>query len=305
MQPEELIARYAVDVAGNLPIRMRNDVALELRSLLREELQARSEAAARVPDAAMTLEMLQAFGHPTQVAARYHRPWAIIDPGDTRSFVLASLIGGALLAAASVPTALLHPERYHGMEGILLGWLGVLLLFFGIKSWARHRSPKPREWAPRPGDPHMPDRASCVAYVPLICLGIVAYGAPQWLFAQLTGGGKLTSWFDYDPAFRAERLPWLLALWAAQGVLLLVAAIRGDWTSLMRRLSLALDLAIMAVLTWFLLAGPIFEELVPNETAHAFLQAIVFALLINAVMTVYREVGRVREPELTAPHISA
>jgi len=105
MRPDDLIAGYVADVAEQLPIRMRSDVALELRSLLQEDLEARAEAAGRTPDEAMTLEMLRAFGHPSRVAERYHPEWSIIDPGDTRSFVLAGVIGGALLAGAtSSPT---------------------------------------------------------------------------------------------------------------------------------------------------------------------------------------------------------
>jgi hypothetical protein len=305
MRPDELIASYVADVAEQLPMRMRNDVALELRSLLREELQARSEAAERAPDEALTLETLHAFGHPREVAARYHSRWTIIDPGDTRTFVLAAIIGGALLVAASVPAALLQPQQPQDPRASLLGWLGVLVLFFGIKSWALHRHPGKRAWKPHPVDVHQPGRLSSLALVLLICVGIAAYGAPQWLFAQLSGGGQLPHWLDYDPAFRAARLPWLFAAWAAQGVLFLVAAIRGAWTSLMCRLNLGFSLVLLAVLIWFALPGRLFVEPVPDATAHAILWAWVVVLLLDVAMKIYREVGRVRTPDLSAPRVKA
>lgn len=305
MRPDELIAGYVADVAEQLPIRMRGDVALELRSLLKEDLEARAEAAGRAPDEAMTLEMLQAFGHPSRVAARYHPKWSIIDPGDTRSFVLAGVIGGALLVAASVPVALLHPEQPHDPSVSLMAWLGVLVVFFGIKSWALHRRSKERAWRPRGASDHQPSRLGSAALVLLICVGILAYGAPQWLFAHLSGGHQLPHWFDYDPAFRAARLPWLFAVWAGQGVLFAVAAIRGTWTPLMHRLNLASSVVLMAVLSWFALPGRVFVAAVPDATAHAYLWAWVVVMLLDVAMKVYREVGRVRMPDLAAPRRTA
>ncbi len=299
MEPNELIASYVADVARLLPSRIRNDVALELGPLLLEDLQARSETAARVPDAEMTLEMLQAFGHPSEVAARYHSRWTIIDPSDTRNFVFAAVIGGALLAAASVPTALLHPEQYRGPKEFLLGWLGVLVLYFGVKSWVLRRHPKQRGWRP----PRL-NRSGSVLLVLLIGVGIVAYGAPQWLYAQVSGGQQLASWLDYDPTFQAARLPWLLALWVGHGVLFIVAAVRGQWTSTLRWLNLAFSVGVVTVLTWFTQAGRVFAESVPNETAHAFLRAFVFVMLIDVSVKIYREVTRVRMPDLSAPQVT-
>ena len=54
-----------------LPRKQRDDVALELRELLREELQSRANAQARTLDKAMALEGLRAIGAPRDVAARY------------------------------------------------------------------------------------------------------------------------------------------------------------------------------------------------------------------------------------------
>ncbi len=305
MQPDELIASYVADVAGQLPIRMRGDVALELRSLLREQLQERGAAAERAPDAAMTVEMLRAFGDPVEVAARYRPQWAIVDPRDTRNFVLAAVVGGALLAAASVPTALLHPEQYRGPEVFLVWWLGVLVLYFGVKSWALRRYPKQRAWNPHPVATHEPKRLGSIALVLVICAGVVAFGAPQWLYAQLSGGRQLTHWLDYDAAFRAVRLPWLLGLWAGQGVLVLIAAIRGAWTSAMRWLNLAFSLGAMAVLAWFIHAGRLFVEAVPNESALAFARAFLFVMLIDVGVKIYREVAGVRVPDLSVSRVDA
>src|SRR5262249_18639896 len=82
MNANELIESYVTDVAVRLPRKQRNDVAFELRELLTEELQAKAEATGRDADAAMATELLQAFGRPVDVAARYRPTLTVIDPAD-------------------------------------------------------------------------------------------------------------------------------------------------------------------------------------------------------------------------------
>ena len=53
MTPEAVIEAYVGDVARRLPRARRDDVALELRALLLEELQGKAEAQGRAADEAM------------------------------------------------------------------------------------------------------------------------------------------------------------------------------------------------------------------------------------------------------------
>jgi hypothetical protein len=55
----------------------------------------------------------------------------------------------------------------------------------------------------------------------------------------------------------------------------------------------------------FASAGRVFVESVPNETAHAFLRAFIFVMLIDVGVKIYREVSRIRMPDLPAPRVSA
>ena len=68
--------QLGADVVKRLPRRQRADVALDLRSLLAEELAA--EGSAPLPERAHVV--LQAFGRPADVAARYLPATAVIDP---------------------------------------------------------------------------------------------------------------------------------------------------------------------------------------------------------------------------------
>ena len=43
----------------------------------------------------MALELLQAFGRPADVAQRYGPSTPLLDPADTRDFLIAALVGAA------------------------------------------------------------------------------------------------------------------------------------------------------------------------------------------------------------------
>ena len=71
MDPEAIIEGYVRDVVRHLPRSQRQDVGFELRSLLLEDLAGRAADTGRPADAAMTMELLTAFGRPLDVADRY------------------------------------------------------------------------------------------------------------------------------------------------------------------------------------------------------------------------------------------
>lgn len=290
MKPEPIIRKYVADVTARLPHRMRHDIALELTSLLQEELNARTDAEDRPADDSLALEIVNNFGHPEKVAAEYHTPWTIIAPADTRAFCLTAVVGGALVAAAQVPTTLLRPEDAREPSEYLVWWLGVLVLLFAARSLISRRRDEDRDWKPA-----QLNRGATLALAALSFVGILVYGAPAWLYGQLTGGQELTSWLQYDPDFHRARLPWLLALWAAQGLLLLEVGRRGEWTETLRRVNYGLSAGVIVVLGWFLSAERLFVEAVPNATALAFVRAFLFALLIDLGLRLYLDRGRVRD----------
>src|SRR5262245_58456571 len=103
MNADEVIEGYVDDTVRLLPRRQRDDVAAELRSLLNEELNARARESGRPPDEALALSLVRGYGRPSEVAARYHPVWTIIDAADSRSFVRAGIIGaGALLLLSAL-----------------------------------------------------------------------------------------------------------------------------------------------------------------------------------------------------------
>src|SRR5215470_4119368 len=101
MQANDVIEMYVDDTVRLLPKRQRNDVATELRNLLNEELCARAAELGCPADEVLAMSLVQSYGRPNEVAARYQPAWTIIDPADSRSFVRAAIIGAGVLLVLS------------------------------------------------------------------------------------------------------------------------------------------------------------------------------------------------------------
>jgi uncharacterized membrane protein len=287
MHADALIDVYVADVVRLMPRKQRADVALELRALLKEASQARARGRGDALDADLTLEALRAFGRPEDVAARYLDPWIIIPQAQTRPFAFAAAVGAAVLVALSP----LGTEETRAVDtGVaVLAWFGVLVMFFGLTSFLRRRRPEGDPWIPRDRD--RANRFGSVALVVIITIGITAYGAPEWVdhwFAPV----RLLAWLDFDPVFRASRLPVLFALWACQAILFATLAVRGRWNPVLRRAELTLEIAVVLVLVWFLAMGPVFSRDVANTAAQSAIGVFVLLMLVDIGVKWYRAAGR-------------
>ena len=96
----DLIDRYVVEVARQLPAKSGEDVAKELHSLLSDALDARAAHTGRPKDEALAVEVLREFGKPGDVAARYREPGYLIGPEWYPIFKSVAL--GALLLPLSI-----------------------------------------------------------------------------------------------------------------------------------------------------------------------------------------------------------
>jgi hypothetical protein len=287
MDAQTVIESYVRDVTRRLARRDRADVALELRALLGEELVARATRAGRPADEAMAMELLASFGPPGQVAVRYRPADALIDPADTRPFLTAAVVGGVGLGAV---VALAQPHSPKDAVTVaILSWLGLLVVVFAAGAWARRQWPGLAAWKPR--DPDRASRFASLALVAIIVTGIVAYGAPAWVYAQFTGGGRLPTGLArlaYAPDFQAMRLPWLLVLWGGQALLGAWVAVEGRWRALTRRAEASLALGVSLVLVWFLAGGPMFQTPGVDHTAKTWLGLITLGVFADAFVKTSR-----------------
>jgi hypothetical protein len=282
MDTQKLIEIYVDEVTRRLPRKMRADVGDELRALLAEEMHGKT------PDEAAAA--LRNFGRPSDVAARYHPMFAIVDPSDTRAFFIAALAGLAVVALIAAPMATRHDRDMSNL--LALAWLGFLVVWFGIKSWAVRRWPASNQWRPR--DRAVVHRAGSFALVLVILLGIAGFGAPDWIFAQLTHGRHLAPMLSYTDDFQAHRLPFLLAAWGCSAVLYSVILVEGRWRALTRRIDVALNVAVVLILTWYRFGPPIFQDPRYEAGVRSFLAVAVGVVLIDTAVKIYNTQGTAR-----------
>lgn len=278
MDAHDVIDSYVHDVARWLPLRARNDVALELRTLLTDELRERSRA--RAPDRDTAVALVRAFGRPSEVASRYHQPVAIIAPSDTWTFV-----------AIAVAGALLLPPGGPG-----LAWIGLLVLVFGLKQVFLRRRPDALRWRPHPV--RDPDRAGRAANV-VAALGwttlLVLYSAPGWTVQALTGGRVSADVLAYSSSFAHPlRMSWLVGILALAIALHLVAVVRRRWYQIARLVRLAVLLHVGIQLGWHARYGDIFADQVVDARLTPVVAAAGAVAMVLFVVALYREWDTVR-----------
>ncbi|MBB5872931.1 putative membrane protein [Allocatelliglobosispora scoriae] len=292
MNADELIESYVSDVVKRLPRKQRVDVALELRSLLAEELGPDAE-----PERAR--ELLRTFGRPAEVAARYRPTLHVIDPADARTFRRVSLIGVAVvwllgvidvaLDAGTVPAAQLVPRWWFNAGLAALWWPGFLGACFVAAAWVRRRWPRLAEWKPRAVDRDQVNRVAYAAGGAAAVLGTVVLAVPSLLLDAVWGGRAAPEAYAalaYDDGFARTLGPVVLVVLGANIALLVALAVRGRWQPLTRRLDLGLTVVTCAVLTWVLVAARPFESDPANETVRLALLLIIVVSLIGAAYKV-------------------
>lgn len=319
MNPDAIIETYVGDVVGHLPRKQRKDVGYELRSLLTEELQGRAADAGRAPDAEMTLELLSAFGRPVDVADRY-RPagFTIIRPADARRFAVIAFTGVALqwvLTLIATYTAPVDPSLPGGDWLSRLGtwwlswglgsfwWPGFLVTMYliaGAITARRESRGGAGEWRPRRASDIDRDRVSRPVMVLYIALGVVGASVvialPMLAILAPNLPEPVLAAFAFDPEFLAWRAPWVLLLWALSlwlGIALLAA---GRWTMRTRQLTIVLDAASIALLVWWVAAGPIFVTEPADSTTKLCLVALIAVTVLDLVLAARRTAASIEAP---------
>lgn len=305
MNANEVIESYVSDVALRLPRKLRNDVAFELRALLSEELQGRAEAAGREPDAATATELVLAFGRPADVAARYRPTLTIIDPADGQGFLRATVIGLGIIWGLGLLAQLRQPidfgwdllsvlGRWWGGTVIpSLWWPGLLVVGFGLSTWARRRWPQAGEWQPRAEDRLPGNRVGLVLGIVGIACGVYVLLDPTWVLDLFWGGKAAPAAYEaltYTDRFRGRQAPWILLLLLLNIPMLLAMIVQGRRSPTMRRIELLHSLALCAVLAWTVLDGPVFMTPVSDKTTKALLVLIIAVTLLTLGISRYRRV---------------
>lgn len=314
MNARELIESYIDDVALRLPRTLRNDVGIELRTLLSEQLEAAATAAGREPDAEMATTVLRAFGRPEDVAYRYRpRGFSVIEPAHGPLFVKLAVGCVALQWALTLP--LLLTGRMTSTEWWLicfwgaLWWPGLLVAWFGAATWVRRRWPVDSEtfarpavhwlfWLPDLEDDWRPvDRRIQPGGVAPAIVGLLA----TLLFVSPVFVDRLlpmdVSWARYDADFQRSLLAPLVVLIGARLSLYLLSVWSERWRSPTEWVRIVLWTGFVGMLFWALFGWDIFASDVTDAVFKVWL--FVF-LLVNCVLIgawIRRLMTRVRIPE--------
>ncbi len=168
-----LIDTYVSEVGRRLPRKTRSDIEAEIRSILQDMLEERSQKTGKAVDEEMTLEILKEYGAPEKVAATYQGERYLIGPRLYPIFMMVMrivLIVIGVLAAIGLGIALFHTTLapMNALETILKAFanfgtsaltaLGNIVIIFAIVEWALFRAggkvdikglPAEKEWDPR------------------------------------------------------------------------------------------------------------------------------------------------------------
>ena len=304
MTPDAVIEAYVNDVARRLPRAKRNDVALELQALLRDELQGKAEASGRAADEAMALELVRAFGAPEEVAERY-RPggFTIIPATRSERFSAIALGGVALQWLITLPAALL---KEPGRELVALGgwwlghgigalwWPGFMVTAAIAGGWVRHRWPPAQvsTWRPSGQDRDNINRTLWAIGGVAAAAGIGAIAGAPWIAENFLPPAAPS--FQFDADFLAVGGAAVALMWTLNFLLGGIVLFEGRWRPLTRKFDLALSTLWAGTLIWLALGPRIFLSATTDQAAKGWLSLVALLVLIDLGVKIYRHLQRPR-----------
>lgn len=293
MNAHEVIESYVRDVGRYLPRGKRNDVAFELRALLGEELAAKAKSESRAPDRSMAMALLNGFGRPAEVAGRYHKRPAVIDPADTHHFLIWSLAGAVSIAVL----AGMSQDSGWDSGDLLLRWLGALVIVFGLIGWWRRHHPEAMRWKPKHGHDWMPRGLAALAFVSTLVFQVFLYAAPQtfvrvmFLGAIPADGVELADAFARSP-HRAATMATLILLAGMYAATI----VHGGWRPWSNRASIVLYAALGLLLGahgGLARQGLVFASPKANEVSAPIFGLVGALALLSAFYGMYKEWARI------------
>jgi hypothetical protein len=318
MDAQAVVDSYINSVAALLPHRLRNDVGVELRTLLMEELATAGAAAGRAPDEKLAMKLVRGFGLPEEVAARYSpRGFQIIEPEYASAFVAVSAACVVLQWALTLPAVFVARttlgEWWRGWGFGAFAWVGMWVIWFGLAAWVRRRSPADPDsfstpwthfifWLPvpmnwRPFDSEGFERRVELRAVPLGVMATIFFVAPAWYLGLLTRADTDTSWVLYDEGFRHSMLPVLIALMVVRLALCAVAGFNAHLRGRLDLIRFALWVCFVGLLTWTVFGWTLFAGHVADGLFKVWLLVYLLVNVIQIAVWIRRALTRVRVPK--------
>lgn len=322
----DLIKRYLWRIERRLPAGQAADVAAELDSLLRDQLEARAEVAGRPLDAGMTCEVLKAFGSPEEVAARYNTsPRYLIGPAAYPVFLKVS---GWVLGGMTLVILLQTLIRALSDHSLSLGWICLsalgawvtsvmatmawVVLIFAVMERTQFKGWPPKlDWDPR-DLPELPQREEDKVTVatmsleilgPLFLLLLLNY-YPKWAGLVMVTGAEVHVLRFRDLGFYLP-MAWINVCLGMEILLNLAVLQTGRWNAGLHWAKIFLGILGAGIVAWifFHAVKPAPEAVevlaatagIPSqilklllELAYGFGKVFPLLLLISPVKRTYR-----------------
>lgn len=283
METNELIERYVNEVGQHLPRNMREDIALELNSLVHDALEARAADSGMEPTADMAAAVLREMGKPEEMAASYLPEQYLIGPQlfPTYKLVLTIVlivIGVLLLIATgfslfnSEPAAI-GRQLWRIVSGFwttgLTNFAVITLIFAVIEAVIRRQKGLTvmtvadlEDWdpykLPQAEDPDRAKRGELIASIVFTVLVIILFNVyPHWIGIVNFTNDEGPVFFPFLAPEFAAHIPWLTMLWVADVVLKLVVLGQGRWQKPMRWVELGLGIFGLYIGYRIVTGGPI------------------------------------------------
>ena len=298
---DEWIDRYVNEVGRRLPTNQRTDVEREIRSLIEDEVAGRLEGpeikdAPRTDRETAALAVLQQFGSPEEMAARYYAPRYLIGPAMfpiyriVLGIVLAATLFANLLGlavAAGTQSAPPLADTMADLFGSIIQGFGMCtLIFMGLERFGVGIKSKPEAWDPRKLPPVKdPQRISVVETAADIALTAVVLILANFYLNRGTGAVLINGEWQAIPLFSPEVLqyiPWLTAVWLADILVNIVLLVRGRWET-GTRVATMITAAANGFVFYRMIVGGQIAAWPPLEPAFKVTAAIIFAVSLIEV----------------------
>jgi hypothetical protein len=286
-----LIDTYVSEVGRRLPRKIRADIEAEIRSILQDMLEERSQKTGKQVDEEMTLDILKAYGAPEKVAASYQGERYLIGPRLYPIFMTVlriMLMVTGILAAIGLGVAVYQTTftPLNAFETIIkaianfgasvMTVLGNIVVIFAILEWALFRSggnvdvkglPKEKAWDPRSLTKVSPSNQVKMGETIAEIVGCFAAIVIFNFYPQIIGftpslnnvveSGNWASITFYPLLSDAffYYVPFLTLVWALTIILNIVLLRMGHWNTVARINSIGLKV-IGIIIAGAMLAGP-------------------------------------------------
>ena len=292
--------RYVWGVLREVPQSQRADLEPEIRALVADAVDARTEAAE--DRSAAERAALQELGDPSLLAARYtDRTMVLIGPKFypewRRLLTLLLPIVVPIAMIVSTGAAWMNGTEPGGLVGVAISTgLGVgvqtafwfMLVFALLERYAKDERLS-EAWTPdrlpeTPAEtvkPHVVEVA--LSLLALLLLG----GALVWqqLAQPITIGGQ--GYPLFDPALWSFWLPWFLLVLGLEIVFTFVRWARGGWTWVLAGVNLLLNIAFTVPAVWLVQTGQLFDPglvaAIDAEVGGAWLQPTITIAVVVAI----------------------